>query len=110
MPENELPGAALVRIKHGESITSMVRSVFGNVRQYRAKTTEMERAEISRARTEYLAAKPMEKRTVSDPRLIVETRPELRQQLNDHCKANGIKVSTFVRKAIKDALNTPKKN
>lgn len=95
--------AALIRIQNGQSIGEIIRDLFVNERRYREQTTERQRAEISRARREYLATceRAPKKRY---PRLFVDTTDKLRADVVAHCKTIKMPVSQFVNNAVREAL------
>lgn len=98
---------ALIRINNGDSIRQIIKTVFGNSRQYYKQLSVEQKARLRQARCQHLecSADPAPK---SPPRLFIETTAERRQAVVDYCKTNNISIARFVNSAIADALNRVK--
>ncbi|GAB3882715.1 hypothetical protein [Spirosoma agri] len=107
MTPTERLQVAYVRVQHGTTITEVIKTLYGNKRRYREETTDLQRAELSRARKEFLSGIDDAKRN-RYPRFFVETTLELRDSVVSYCRSNEIPIARFVNSAIREKLNQAK--
>lgn len=107
MTDYERFEVALVRVKQGETIESVVASLFKNRWQYDQRLSKAQRQQLNGVRLEYLAARPVKKQQVA-PRFYVETTADLRKAVEDHCRFQGITIRKFVNRAVANAMRKVK--
>lgn len=104
MTNTERFGAALTRVRAGESIGSIIKALYRNGRNYKKQSTEEQRSALRHARWEYMAMRP--KKSPKGRRRIIFNVPEEERidELNRYCRDQKITVSRFLNKILLEAL------
>lgn len=103
MTNDERFETALIQVQNGHTITQIIQNIYGTWRHYQTQTTLLQRASLSRARREAQSqrVKAPKKRY---PRLFVDTTPERKRAVEEHCRRIGIPIARFVNSAVAEAL------